>query len=241
MKTNYHFNQQNETTTNILTIENKFYNQEKFALRNNKKGRIFKGSYHNAYNRESLGSIPGRSENVLFKDNLCTNKLGFNSQTIRFCNTQEKLYTEESTTASTNIINNDFSYNSPSFSSKGYGGFASKTERFTESKKEFEDKYFPGPGEHQIETKKKSLHYSSLFKSDTQVPFRKKLSPGPGDYNIQQNYTFHKKKSSGNFSSSVKDEICEKLKEIAIEKKNSIKKIKTMNLIQSLQFIVISI
>ena len=37
-------------------------------ITSHKKGRIYRGPNYNAYNRESLGSIPGKQENILVKE-----------------------------------------------------------------------------------------------------------------------------------------------------------------------------
>ena len=58
--------------------------EQNFILRSPTKGRLYRGSNWNAYNRESLGSIPRSSENILFKDKSNENKVAFSSQVGRF-------------------------------------------------------------------------------------------------------------------------------------------------------------
>lgn len=207
------------TDTNFVCIENKYIQQDDFVLRQPRKGKIIKGTYHNAYNRESLGSIPRKTENVLFRDNLCPNKLGFNSQSIRFGNnntSNEVLFTNENNNSSKD--NKQTSQGSPSFSSKGYcNGFVSKTDRFPISYSEYENKYLPGPGEHKINKHtisniiKNSNNYKSLFKNNSPGRVNNYETPGVGEYNLRTEF-LNAKKQGGNFSTSLGEEIKLKLK-----------------------------
>lgn len=207
------------TKTNIVSIENQYYNQySNYVLRSPGKGKIYKGPYHNAYNRESLGSIPRKIENVLFKDNLCENKYGFNSQTVRFSsepiNSSMKLNTDMSKTSTTKdsiSISNNASYllSSPSIGSKGYGvGFASKANRFSDDYESYINKYKPGPGENSnslgtiADRSNKSLNYRSLhYNRKSKQIFTQDDTPGPGDYNLRANLINNNSHNSYNWSS----------------------------------------
>lgn len=227
-----------DTKTNFVCIENKFIQQGDFKLISNKKGKLYKGPVYNAYNRENLGSIPGKIENVLFKDKIYANKLGFNSQTSRFENNDiliteldsnsNKITSIDKKEKSENNIKNLLSHNtsnSPSYSLKGYGnGFISGSERFLTSYNIYENKYFPGPGEHNIksqtinETISNSQRYSKLYKNTFHSGKYKEVDfPGPGDYNIRTDL-LNNKGQSGNFASPVKDSIKKSLLDKKINK-----------------------
>ena len=179
-----------EKASNIVSIENFEEMNENFKLKAPKKGKIYRGSNWNAYNRENLGSIPRNTENILIKDHDAYKKVGFTSQSERFCSRTQTIkyafpgpgtYSKEKT-----WVKND-----PSFSSKGFGnGFVSTKDRF-EDLKEFNDKYCPGPGNYKTDESSSlsrdistSISYKSLYnaKSVKSLKLHKDL-PGPGYYN----------------------------------------------------------
>jgi len=156
--------------------------------RNKNKGKLYLGPVWNAFNRENLGSIPRKIENVLVNDK--NSKLGFLSQTERFCYKAHE---------SNSILPGPASYHSSImnttgssfYSSKGFGnGFASTCDRFNERDYDML-KYKPGPGEYKVDDKftvidsiKSSLNFKSLY-GKNQVKSMKitKNTPGPGYYN----------------------------------------------------------
>jgi hypothetical protein len=169
----------------VDTDDNPVVKNEK---RNKIKGKLYLGPVWNAFNRENLGSIPRKIENVLVNDK--TSKLGFLSQTDRFCYRDHE---------SNGILPGPASYHSSNmnatgstfYSSKGFGnGFASTCDRFNERDYDML-KYKPGPGEYKVENKftvvdsiQSSLNFKSLY-GNTQVKSMKitKNTPGPGYYN----------------------------------------------------------
>ena len=66
----------------VISLEEEV--EQNFMLKSPPKGKIYRGPNWNAYNRESLGSIPRSSENILFRDKSHENKIAFSSQTGRF-------------------------------------------------------------------------------------------------------------------------------------------------------------
>lgn len=218
--------------TNVITIENKYIKQHNFSLKNIKKGKLYKGSNHNAYKRENLGSIPSKIENILFKDNLTQMSLGFNSQTVRFTNTQtitseltsssyqnndnKNLIDNSSNSKNKKNLNNSLNlaqsliFSSPSIGSKGYGGFASKEKRFAESLKTYEEKYLPSAADYNLKSfvdNKYRFKYQSLFKNQFFKNDSLNSNPGPGKYNIHNTYSNIMEKNSNNFLKPLKNEI----------------------------------
>jgi hypothetical protein len=186
----------------IVSLENFEELSDNFILRSPNRGKIYRGANWNAYNRESLGTIPRKSENILFKEHT-NEKKGFLSQSERFSvrrgNESIKFsYPGPGTYSLGNISNNDVSIYkttctsiNPSFSSKGYGnGFISKAERFDDPR-EYYERFYPGPGEYkntrtsvsdiQLKT---NLRYKSLYNTNKVKSLKvSKDNPGPGDYN----------------------------------------------------------
>ncbi len=172
----------------VISLEDEV--EQNFYLRSPPKGKLYRGANWNAYNRESLGSIPRNSENILFKDKSQENKVGFSSQTGRFI---EKSQSEKYSFpgpgkyVETNI--NDKHSKNPSYSSKGYGGFISTTDRF-DSLREYYEKYYPGPSDYKKDQSfiASKVSQSRLFKSiyyeyDNKSLKKSKEQPGPGYYN----------------------------------------------------------
>lgn len=197
---------------NLITIENQLYRQDEFNLKNSKKGKIYNSKVTNAFNRNSLGSIPRKHENVLFKDELFDQKLGFNSKCVRFINNKNQntcyyLNTynlkSEDNNNNTNVTSNEntnYSLNSeftsPSFSNKGYGnGFISKSSRFGMEYESYKIKYNPGPCEFNSNFNSisnniaKSNTYKHIYKKSRKLSNNNDYSnsPGPGSYNIRTN------------------------------------------------------
>ena len=149
----------------VISLEEEV--EQNFCLKSPPKGKLYRGSNWNAYNRESLGSIPRSSENILFKDKSQENKIAFSSQTGRFNNRSESekyaypgpgKYTESN-------LQEKFAKN-PSHSNKGYGGFISNTDRF-DSLREYYEKYLPGPTDYKkdqlfIENKYQTIRFTIL-------------------------------------------------------------------------------
>ena len=179
-----------EKASNIVSIENFEEINNNFRLKAPKKGKIYRGSNWNAYNRENLGSIPRNTENILIKDQDINKRIGFSAQTERFASrTQSIKYAFPG--PGTYTQNKDWVKSDPSLSSKGFGnGFVSEKERFDDLK-EFNDKYCPGPGQYKNDTScsltrdiSTSISYKSLYNTK-QVKSLKihKDMPGPGYYN----------------------------------------------------------
>ena len=194
----------------VISLENREYIPEVFILRNPLGGKIRKGSNWNAFNRESLGSIPRRTENILFKDKFNHNKLGFNSQSIRFSDNNNNNIVNNSTNQGNNHNNQNSNnhnishmnnsnmeastYNntiassnkSPSFSSKGYGSLASSSERFGSDYNEALRRYLPGPSDYKDKTGKmateasKSISYKSIYKESKSLQISSKYDKTPG-------------------------------------------------------------
>jgi len=159
-----------------------------YKLVSPKKGKLYRGPNFNAFNRETLGSIPVKYENVLVRDNNIP-KLGFSSNTQRF--TKEGVISPGP--GSYNVSQSTM-ISSPkeTTSSKGYlNGFVSKSNRF-DTLKEFYDKFSPAPGQYNnSETTslfteiKKSICYKNLYEKNEVIPLKiKEESPGPGKYDI---------------------------------------------------------
>ncbi len=174
----------------IVSLENFDEIKDNFTLRSPNRGKIYRGPNWNAYNRESLGSIPQNTEKILFKEKNSDNKKGFSCQSERFDSTNKNEsikfsypgpaeYKVRSTTSSFDISTN------PSLSEKGYGvGFVSKSERFDE-RKEYYDKYYPGPGQYKNAkvNQKESMRYRSLYNlKENKSLLNNKHVPGPGEY-----------------------------------------------------------
>lgn len=185
------------TTNKIVSLENFDNINENFVLRSPNKGKLYRGSNWNAFNRENLGSIPSSTENILFQEKGSDVKKGFMSQSERFNdqNRNESVkfsypgpgnYQAKSTLSS---FNNSFSTN-PSHSSRGYGsGFVSTSERF-DGAKEYYDKYYPGPGQYKNQRtsvsevyNKSNIRYKSLYNTNKIKSLKvSKDNPGPGFY-----------------------------------------------------------
>lgn len=172
----------------VISLEDEM--EQNFVLRSPPKGKLYRGSNWNAYNRESLGSIPRNSENILFKDKSQENKVGFSSQTSRFGNRNqsEKLsFPGPGKYLESNLI--DKRLKNPSYSNKGYGGFVSTTDRF-DNLREWYEKFYPGPSDYkkdQLSITNK-VSNSKLFKSLYLQEQNKSLKKsnetlGPGYYN----------------------------------------------------------
>ncbi len=186
---------------NVISIENFDRANQNGRQRSKKKGKLYLGSNFNAYNRENLGSIPRKTENVLIRDKNNPVKLGFASNTARFEQKAQKVkynfpgpgsYMDKS-----NLDTTANSLNTTSRSSKGFGtGFVSKTSRFAaDDVKEFYDQYLPCPTQYKkdrVLSMDASITNSTLFKSMYNKNETKSLKPviqhpGPGFYNPQKN------------------------------------------------------
>jgi hypothetical protein len=185
-----------------------------YKLVSPKKGKLYRGPNFNAFNRETLGSIPGKNENVLVRDNNIP-KLGFSSNTQRF--TKDDVISPGP--GSYNVSKSTM-ISSPkdTTSSKGYlNGFVSKSNRF-DTLKEFYDKFSPAPGHYNnSETTslfseiKKSICYKNLYEKNEVIPLKiKEESPGPGNYDL---ISSSKKEPKNDFFFQKKPEKFFKLKQ----------------------------
>lgn len=169
--------------------------QENFILRSPKRGKIFRGPNWNAFNRQSLGSIPRKFENILFQEKGSEAKKGFLSQKERF----EEYSQIESVKYSYpgpgkyQVKNESFettASSKPSISVKGFGnGFTSKSERFDDPR-EYYEKFYPGPGQYNKayssifdKNNKNNFRYNSLYSTSEVRSLKEPIeSPGPGLY-----------------------------------------------------------
>lgn len=192
-KTNHHTT---KSQSNIVTLENFEELNDNFVLRSPNKGKIYRGPNWNAFNRQSLGTIPRKSENILFQEKNSDTKKGFMSQVERFEDFSKKDTIKYSFPGpgkySNEILDKTVSTN-VSLSSKGYGnGFVSKSERFDDPK-DYYEKFYPGPGQYVKDNdrstishslNKSNCRYKSLYntKPANSLKVNKDL-PGPGHYN----------------------------------------------------------
>ena len=196
----------NDKMENITNVTIKDF--KKFKLIS-PKGKIINSTIHNAYNKKTLSSIPNGVEVFLFdtnkqKDQFLFKKLNkilnkhklknissekSTKSSINLSNIQqEKLYKTNSLLSQNEInkINKTKSYNNL---------FRNKEERFSEMyKKEFIDKYLPGPGQYEINNNLRNnsnIRYNSLFIPSNTIKERNTLInngiPGPGTYDILKN------------------------------------------------------
>ena len=157
-------------------------------ITSHKKGRIYRGPNYNAYNRESLGSIPGKQENILVKEGP-DGIVGFSSGNSQRFSKENNL----SPGPGSYEVNKKVISNKESISSKGYcNGFVSKSHRF-DHLKEFYDKFKPGPGQYNYSDSTslfteigRTLNYKHIYVNrDTSSLKIKDDSPGPGEYEIK--------------------------------------------------------
>jgi hypothetical protein len=203
----------------IITLENIDNTNENFLLRSPPKGKIIRGPISNAFNRQSLGSIPSKSEKILFKDNETEVKKGFASQCERFAQyrTQESVkysFPGPGDYENTKNLRKNLDTN-PSFSSKGYcTGFTSKNERFDDLR-EYYEKYLPGPGEYNSKLSlnqdiynKSNLRFKSLYNTNKMISLKVyKDNPGPGDYDpLKPGLILNENENSPNYFFKSKEE-----------------------------------
>ena len=185
----------NQTARNkIVSLENFDDINDNYILRSPNRGRIYRGPNWNAFNRETLGSIPRKSENILFQEKNSESKKGLMSQSERFTHYQKIesvkfSYPGPGNYKMGNSLDTTSVSTNPSFSSKGYGnGFVSKYDRFDDPKAYYE-KFYPGPGQYKntkssVSPDKMNFRYKSLYSSnDTKSLKISKDNPGPGNYN----------------------------------------------------------
>jgi len=201
---------------NIISIENFDGNCQALKNKSKQKGKLFLGSNFNAYNRENLGSIPRKTENVLIRDKNNPIKLGFSSNTGRFeLKAQKVKYNFPGPGAYMNSKELDTtanSLNTTSRSSKGFGnGFISKVSRFDDLK-EFNDKYAPCPTQYKRDktlSMDASITNSNFYKSLYNTTETKSLKqtvmvPGPGFYNPKKNeFNIEYNKNTFSFKSEL--------------------------------------
>ena len=168
---------------------------EKYHATLPKKGTILKGPVYTAYKRESLGTIPRKSENIIIEDKTDKSICGFSSQSERFSTRSHSI---DNPGPGTYQVCKDFNYTSSKsfYSSKGFGnGFISTSDRF-DGVREFYDQFYPGPGQYKSSTKaslmndiNKNLLYKGLFRKDETVSLKDNIeTPGPGYYNIKNKH-----------------------------------------------------
>lgn len=155
-----------------------FNGEAVFKLVSPQGGKVHRGKNWNAYNRQSLGSIPRSSENIIFKEKASQLKLGFESSVERFSRAAK----DSSLPGPGTYF--DSSSKSPNCNLSSKSGFPfSNSSRFSDYN-EFLKKYEPGPGDYTVEKTNKSSIRSIKMKSPQKVtqfhPPAK--SPGPGEY-----------------------------------------------------------
>lgn len=181
--------------SNIVSLEDIKPQDQKIFNKTVKKGKLFKGPVHTAYNKESLGSIPKRVEKSIVEDKKSISKIGFSTQSERFF-PKNLADNNNPGPGSYNLASDEFSRTSTSFcsSKKSDNGFMSGTQRFDDINL-FYCKYTPGPCEYDfskgqtIENNiKKSIYYKSLYNNKkTQSLKVKRNTPGPGQYTPLKN------------------------------------------------------
>ena len=195
----------NDKMENITNVSIKDF--KKFKLIS-PKGKIINSTIHNAYNKKALSSIPNGVEVFLFdtnkeKDELLFNKINnlINKHKKLKNLTSEKTRTKSSINLSNYQKENLFKTKSQITQNdknqlnktKSYNYlFKNNEERFSEmNKKEFIDKYLPGPGQYEINNKlnnNSNIRYNSLFIPSNTTKERNTLInngiPGPGTYDI---------------------------------------------------------
>lgn len=192
-----------DNNTNIKNISNNFnditYNT-KTKSKCKVKGKIHSSRFWTAYNRENLGSIPSKTENIIINNSTKYSKKGFLCNTNRFDNKDDKIKNNYPGPGSYNNFDNtslktehstvNGSFNTSLFSSKGFGnGFASTTVRFDDYN-EYKNKFQPSPFDYSnantmYNRLSKNLMHKSLYnnKKTFSLNNRNKLqSPGPGYY-----------------------------------------------------------
>jgi len=193
-----------EDLSNCRVSESQQLKEINFSLRSPKRGKIHRGPMYQAYNKISLGSIPRKTEKILFEDSN-KKKYAFWNATERF---QEKNESEKYSfpgPGNYSVDTNDMSQKhirNPSFSIKGYGnGFLSNIDRF-DNLEEYFQKFSPGPGNYNdkkntiIDGVSNSNLYKNLYNTDkirskkvsgfldnnNNIIFPTEISPGPGQY-----------------------------------------------------------
>lgn len=168
------------------------------------KGKLRTGPFWTAYNRENLGSIPRKVENIIINEKTNNTKKGFLSNTSRFSDRNESVKYN---------IPGPGSYNSDAtstidksgisvYSSKGYGnGFIKGTSRFDDYS-DYLQKYTPGPSDY-LKTQAdnfssdKNIKYKSLYKKKEYVSLKETITtPGPGFYNPERLVTDNSKQNT---------------------------------------------
>ena len=184
----------NNSLSNIVSIENFDDVKETFNRKIKKKGKLRLGTYWSAYNRENLGTIPRKVENIIINERTDDTKKGFLSNTGRFSQrTQSVKYNFPGPGSYSNDTSTIDKSGISVYSSKGYGsGFISQTDRF-DTYKEYRDMYNPGPSDYNIvkndlgKKVDKSIKHNSLFKKSENISLKENfLTPGPGFYDTTQ-------------------------------------------------------
>lgn len=174
----------NNQTINSLSPSNIY----KLTSPHKHKGQIIKGPLKNAFNKENLGSIPCKIENILYKN-------GKSPQSFPFKLTNSLFQTREG--SDSNLISR-----SPTLPSLCKNGFGSGFRFENESKNEFLNKFSPGPGDHDVDyyTIKtnidKTIHFRSLHKMNKSLKTNQ-TSPGPGKYYIKSDFDRKVKENKG--------------------------------------------
>lgn len=187
----------NQLLTNIITIENIDEIKDSYRKAIKKKGKLRLGPYWTAYNRENLGSIPRKVENIIINERQESVKKGFLSNTSRFFKHSETVkhnFPGPGAYDSNNTSTIDKSGISV-YSTKGFGnGFVSSQARFDDYL-EFKNKYLPSPSDYNNYAKdinkniEKSLNYKSLYANKHYISLKEKtVTPGPGFYNTNTEY-----------------------------------------------------
>lgn len=177
----------NEKTINeIVSIQN-LDNINKLFNPIKSKGKLIKGPIFTAFNKQNLGSIPGKSENVILKEGSSIKK-GFSSNTSRFLNRSETV--KNNFPGPGTYSNKESNISNIIYSNKGYGnGFISRQSRFDDYN-DYISKFKPGPSQYSENRNinnsiNQSLLYSSLYFQNPQLCLKQKqITPGPGYYEI---------------------------------------------------------
>ena len=172
------------------------------------KGSLFRGGTSNAYNKQSVGSIPSKYETILHPENIF-NKLGFGSNAFRFIDPISEVPGPGAYQRYGNQSGGEAPLqHSESHSKLGYGnGFISKNDRFRINN--YHVFSVPGPGSYQplpkpVAEKYKSQTHSRFFMQEKGKLRSKPQNPGPGQYVIGQGLIFDEVKESSAFKSESK-------------------------------------
>ena len=168
------------------------------------KGKLVNNKVYNAFNKNTLSSIPNRNEIYIFDTNKENDKFFFDRINKIIAKKKQRNLSlskisspNKPNLSPSNILSNSniSTINESKLNkSKSEIFFNKKEERFSNSlKKEFLDKYSPGPGQYESNisfTKNSGIRYNRLFiepNSKNKNNIYNNGIPGPGTYNISNN------------------------------------------------------